>query len=290
MIKGCVVALVTPMQNDGAVDFSALQNLLDWHLASGTKGIVILGTTGESPTIQENEREDIIRFTVKHAQKRYPVIVGTGSYSTGETIKYTRQAKELGADAVLIVTPYYNKPTQEGLFQHYSAVAAAVDIPIIMYNVPGRTACDMKPETVARLAKVKNIIGIKECADLDRVQQLRKSCGENFILVSGNDDSALEFTLLGGDGVISVTANIVPNEMRLMYEAALNGEVEKAKQLNEKLQGLHHNLFVEANPIPVKWSLMRIGKIGEYIRLPLTPLASVHHELLENTLNQAGLL
>lgn len=294
MIGASLVAIVTPMKADGTVDFDALGKLLDWHVASGTQGIVILGTTGEAATIHDDEREAIIRFTVAHAthaKKRYTVIVGTGTNATDSTIQLTQQAKTLGADVSLIVTPYYNKPTQEGLFQHYSAIAHAVDMPIILYNVPGRTACDLKPETIARLSSVKNIIGVKEATgDLDRVAVLRKLCGNDFLLWSGDDGSALAFMLLGGNGVISVTSNVAPEKMRAMCDAALNGDLNKAKELDASLAELHKNLFLEANPIPVKWCLSRMQKMDAGIRLPLTPLSAAHQQPLEKTLKTLGLL
>lgn len=291
MIKGSIVALVTPMQENGSIDFAAFEALLDWHVDNKTDGIVVLGTTGESPTVHDEERIELIKLTVKHAKKRYPVIVGTGSNATDHTIELTKQAKELGADACLIVTPYYNKPTQEGLFQHYKAIAEAVDIPIIMYNVPGRTACDLKAETVVRLSQFKNICGIKDCSnELERIQIIRNGCGQQFLIYTGNDDNSLDFMLQGGDGVISVTANLAPQKMHEMCQAALNGEKEQATKLNDALNDLHINLFLEANPIPTKWCLSRMKKIPTGIRLPLTTLSATHQLTLENILNKAGLL
>ncbi|MGB1221406.1 MAG: 4-hydroxy-tetrahydrodipicolinate synthase, partial [Alcanivoracaceae bacterium] len=273
-LKGSIVALVTPMHADGAVDWERLRKLVDWHVEKGTDAIVAVGTTGESATLGFEEHDLVIREVLSAAAGRIPVIAGTGANSTDEAIRLTRDAARDGADACLLVTPYYNKPTQEGLYQHYAKVAAEVDIPQILYNVPGRTACDLLPETVERLAKVPNIIGIKEATgNMDRVREIRERCGPDFLIFSGDDATATEAILLGADGDISVTANVVPAEMAAMCAAALAGEAEKARALNAEIAELHQELFIEANPIPVKWALYEMGQIDRGIRLPLTPLS-----------------
>lgn len=291
MIQGSIVALVTPMADDGALDFEALRTLLDFHVAAGTDGIVAVGTTGESATLDEREHCEVIRATVEHVGGRVPVIAGTGANSTREAIELTRQAKELGADACLLVTPYYNKPTQEGLYRHYRAVAESVDIPQILYNVPGRTACDLLPATAARLSSVPNIIGLKEATgQLGRVRELIDGCGEGFALYSGDDASACEFCLLGGHGVISVTANVAPKAMHDMCAAAIAGLRTDAKALDERLAELHRDLFIESNPIPVKWALEQMGLIPGGIRLPLTRLSDECHEAVRHAMRHAGAL
>ncbi len=291
MFRGSIVALITPMHADGEIDDASLQRLVDFHVAAGTTAIVAVGTTGESATLDEDEHCAVIRRTVECAAGRIPVIAGTGANSTREAITLTRCAKEVGADAALLVTPYYNKPTQEGLYLHHKAVAEAVDIPQILYNVPGRTACDMQPETVARLAAVDNIIGLKEATgDLGRVARLREGCGDAFALYSGDDASGCEFMLLGGDGVISVTANLAPRQMQSMCEAALKGDRERAHAINATLNALHHDLFVQSNPIPVKWAAAELGLCAKGIRLPLTWLTDEHHERVRHALGAAGLL
>ncbi len=291
MFRGSMVALVTPMHPDGAVDFDSLSQLVEFHIESGTSAIISMGTTGESATLDEKEHCEVIRRTVKMANERIPIIAGTGANSTTEAISLTRCAMEAGADACLLVTPYYNKPTQEGLYLHHKLIAETVPVPQILYNVPGRTACDMLPETVARLAKVSNIIGIKEATgDLSRLTQIRELCGDNFDIFSGDDDTGTEFMLQGGNGVISVTNNVVPKAMAQMCAAALAGERAKAEELNLPLKGLHNDLFVEANPIPVKWALTEMGKIPAGIRLPLTPLSEQYHETLRVAMRQAGVL
>jgi 4-hydroxy-tetrahydrodipicolinate synthase len=290
MIRGSLVALVTPMTPDGAVDYPGLQKLVDWHVAQGTDGIVSVGTTGESATIDEDEHCEVIRRTVEFAAGRIPVVAGTGANATSEAIRLTRCAKEVGADACLLVTPYYNKPTQEGLFRHHKAIAEAVDIPQILYNVPGRTAVDMLPETVIRLAAVPNIVGVKEATgDLARVQAIRSGTGNEFALYSGDDATSRDFLLLGGDGVISVTANVVPGAMHRMCEAALSGDATKAAEIDGALAGLHKALFVESNPIPVKWALAAMGMIPEGIRLPLTWLSRDAEAPVRDAMKQAGL-
>ncbi len=291
MFQGSMVALATPMNEGGMVDEAALRGLVDWHIEQGTDAIVAVGTTGESATLDEQEHCRVIRQVIDYAAGRVPVIAGTGANSTTEAITLTRCAKQAGADACLLVTPYYNKPTQEGLYLHHKAVAEAIDIPQILYNVPGRTACDMLPETVARLAEVPNIVGIKEAtADLDRVPRIRQLCGEAFDIFSGDDATAKELVLAGGQGVISVTANIAPRAMHQMVMAALQGDREKADRLDEPLLPLHRDLFLEANPIPVKWALAEMGRIQQGIRLPLTWLSDQYRDQLRQTLLQAEII
>ena len=291
MFQGSMVALVTPMTEDGRVDQQALHALVDWHIEQGTSAIVAVGTTGESATLDENEHCEVIRQVVGFSGGRIPVIAGTGANSTTEAINLTRCAQQVGADACLLVTPYYNKPTQEGLYQHHRAVAEAVAIPQILYNVPGRTACDMVPETVARLAQIENIIGIKEATgDVTRVARLRDGCGDGFELYSGDDATACEFILAGGQGVISVTSNIAPKAMSEMCLAALAGDRETAQRIDQGLVGLHRDLFLESNPIPVKWALAEMGLIPAGIRLPLTWLSEKFRGELRNSMQQAGLI
>ncbi|MCW9013288.1 MAG: 4-hydroxy-tetrahydrodipicolinate synthase [Gammaproteobacteria bacterium] len=291
MFRGSMVALVTPMHADGSVDFDSLAGLVEFHVENGTSAIISMGTTGESATLDEKEHCEVIRRTVDMVNERIPVIAGTGANSTTEAITLTRCAMEAGADACLLVTPYYNKPTQEGLYLHYKAIAEAVPVPQILYNVPGRTACDMQPETVARLAKISNIIGIKEATgDLQRLQDIQNLCGENFDLYSGDDATGTEFMLQGGHGVISVTTNVAPKAMSAMCAAALAGDREKAMELNAPLLSLHDKLFVEANPIPVKWALLEMGMIAAGIRLPLTILSEQYHDVIRAALRDAGIL
>jgi 4-hydroxy-tetrahydrodipicolinate synthase len=291
MFHGSIVALVTPMREDGAIDRAALKRLVDWHVESGTDAIVAVGTTGESPTLTMDEHTEVIRLAVEYAAERLPVIAGTGSNSTAEAIELTRHAANVGADACLLVTPYYNKPTQEGLYRHYQAIAEAVPIPQILYNVPSRTVCDLLPETVQRLAAIPNIVGIKEATgNLDRARDILKRCGNRLDVYSGDDATALELMLLGGNGDISVTANVAPRLMSQMCAAIRAGEVAPARAINERLRGLHKHLFIEANPIPVKWVLTEMGLIDGGIRLPLTPLATLHHETLRTAMRAAGVL
>ena len=295
MFKGSLVALVTPMKSGvgpaTALDYAALERVIEFHIENGTDGIVAVGTTGESATLSEEEHCDIIRRAVRYVRGRIPVVAGTGANSTVEAIRLTRCAREAGADACLLVTPYYNKPTQEGLYLHFRAVAEAVPIPQILYNVPGRTACDMLPETVARLSGVGNIIGIKEATgDLQRVRRLRDSCGEKFMLVSGDDASAREFMMLGGTGVISVTANVAPRAMHDLCLKALAGDAGGAARIDECLADLHRTLFLESNPIPVKWALHRMKLIEDGIRLPLTWMAPRFEAELEAALRKADVL
>ena len=291
MFRGSLVALVTPMERDGSVDLKALDRLIEFHIDAGTDGIVAVGTTGESATLDEAEHCDVIRHTVERVRGRIPVIAGTGANSTQEAIHLTQKAKAAGADACLLVTPYYNKPTQEGLFLHYKAVAEAVEIPQILYNVPGRTACDMLPETVARLSKVANIIGVKEATgNLDRAREILKLCGPDFLLYSGDDATACEFCLLGGHGVISVTANVAPKSMHELCVAATAGDHTLAHAIDAPLRGLHRDLFIESNPIPVKWALWEMGLIQEAIRLPLTWLSPECHEKVREALRLAKVI
>lgn len=281
MIKGSLVAIVTPMHNDGTLDIPALKSLLDWHVAQGSDGIVIVGTTGESPTVDVEEHCLLVQATVDHIGGMIPVIAGTGANSTAEAIELTARAKQLGADACLLVAPYYNRPTQEGMYQHFRAVAEAVDIPQILYNVPGRTGCDIQNDTVLRLAQVPNIVGIKDATGgIERGTDLLLRAPEGFAVYSGDDATALSLMLLGGHGVISVTANVTPRLMHEMCAAAFNGELSAARAANAAMFRLHQTLFIEPNPIPVKWVLQQMGKIQGGIRLPLTPLATVHHDTL----------
>lgn len=291
MFRGSIVALITPMHPGGGIDDVSLKRLVDFHVAAETMAIVAVGTTGESATLDEDEHCEVIRRTVEFAAGRIPVIAGTGANSTREAITLTACAKDAGAAAALLVTPYYNKPTQEGLYLHYKAIAEAVDLPQILYNVPGRTACDMLPATVARLAPIKNIIGVKEATgDLARVRRLRQDCGDDFLLYSGDDASGCEFMLLGGDGIISVTANLAPRQMRSMCEVALRGERDAAHALNQPLDALHHELFVQSNPIPVKWAAVELGLCAQGIRLPLTWLSEEYHARVRHAMELASLV
>ncbi len=279
------------MESDGSLDREGLRQLIEFHMAEGTDGIVAVGTTGESATLDEAEHCEVIRLTVEQVAGRVPVIAGTGANSTSEAINLTRQARDLGADACLLVTPYYNKPTQEGLYRHYRAVAEAVAIPQILYNVPGRTACDLLPETIARLASIDNIIGVKEATgNLDRAREIIRDCGPDFLLYSGDDATAMEFCLLGGHGVISVTANCAPRLMHELCVAARQGQRAEAESIDRRLAGLHRDLFIESNPIPVKWALAEMGLIKPGIRLPLTWLSDHCHAAVRAALQQAGVL
>jgi len=279
------------MSADGTVDFACLERLVDLHVAQGTDCLVIAGTTGESATLTKPEHIEVIRVAAERAAGRIPVVAGTGSNSTAQTIDLSRAVAPYPIDGYLIVTPYYNKPTQEGLCQHYLAIADAVDRPVILYNVPGRTGVDMLPETVARVARHSGIAGIKEATgDLSRVAPLRAGCGDEFVLLSGDDATAREFILKGGQGVISVTGNVAPALMAAMCEAALEGDALLAAELDARLAGLHRDLFVESNPIPVKWALERLGLIPGGLRLPLTPLSAAARPVVEAALRQAGLL
>ena len=292
MFHGSIVALVTPMSADGAVDFTVLDELIEWHIESGTDGIVVLGTTGESPTITHEERTQIIRDTVDCVAGRIPVIAGTGSNSTQEAIEHTQEAMGLGVDACLVVTPYYNKPTQEGLYCHYKAIAEAVAVPLIVYNVPSRTSCDLLPETMARLSSIGNIVGLKEASpDPQRPHQLMALLKDKGIdILSGDDINALAYMKAGAKGVISVTANVAPALVHALCEAALAGDFAKAEAIDKQLYPLNTNLFVETNPIPTKWALATMGKIPAGIRLPLTELTPSKHTVVLAALTEVGLL
>ncbi|RUM92270.1 MAG: 4-hydroxy-tetrahydrodipicolinate synthase [Thiomicrospira sp.] len=291
MFRGSMVALVTPMMGDESVDFDALERLIEFHIKSKTKAIVAMGTTGESATLDFQEHRDVVRFVVEKTAGRIPVIAGTGANSTTEAIELTQYAKEVGADACLLVTPYYNKPTQEGLYLHYKKIAQTVDIPQILYNVPGRTACDLLPETIGRLSTINNIIGVKEATgDVSRVGQIKELVDEDFDLYTGDDATAVDFILEGGHGGISVTANVMPALVSEVYDEALAGNAEEARMMDAPLTELHKNLFVEANPIPVKWAMAEMGLMGGAIRLPLTPLSEKYHALVRQALQTAGAL
>jgi 4-hydroxy-tetrahydrodipicolinate synthase len=291
MIYGSLVALVTPMDGACCLDQAALERLVEFHIDNNTDAIVVVGTTGESATLDVDEHCDVVRQVVKRVNGRIPVIAGTGANATREAITLTARSADLGVDACLLVTPYYNKPGQEGLYQHYKAVAEAVDVPQILYNVPGRTACDMSDETSLRLAEIPNIVGLKDATgDLERAAWLIANRPDGFALYSGDDASAMDFVLAGGDGVISVTANIMPALMHEMIQAARNNNRELAGTLNQPLTGLHKDLFVEANPIPVKWAVQEMGLIAAGIRLPLTELASENHQLVRDAMVKAGAL
>ncbi|GAB4392703.1 MAG: 4-hydroxy-tetrahydrodipicolinate synthase [Gammaproteobacteria bacterium] len=285
MFHGSMVALVTPLLSDGSLDFASLDRLIAWHIEQGTRAIIVAGTTGEAATLEWQEKQSLIRRAVKVAEEKIPIIAGTAANSTKATIELTKMAMEEGVDACLIMTPAYIKPTQEGLYQHYKAVAHAVAIPQILYNVPGRTACDLLPETVARLADIANIIGIKEATgDLSRVREIKNRCTGVFDLYSGDDPSALDFMRLGGKGVISVTANVAPHLMSQMCEALLAQQFEVANEIDQRLMPLHRALFVEANPIPTKWALHHMQLIEAGIRLPLTELSEQHQPRLRQLL------
>lgn len=288
MFHGSIVALVTPMREDGGVDFPTLARLVDWHVEQGTDAIVAMGTTGESATLDEEAHCGVVRAVVELSAGRIPVIAGTGANATAEAISLTRCAAQAGADACLLVTPYYNKPTQEGLYLHYKAIAEADSIPQILYNVPGRTACDLLPETVARLAPIENIVGIKEATgDLARARKIRELAGNDFAIYAGDDATAREMMLQGGQGVISVTSNVAPRLMSQMCEAALAGDASRAEEIDSRLAGLHEFLFIESNPIPVKWALWKMGKIDRGIRLPLTWLSENSQQPLLDAMRKA---
>ncbi len=291
MIQGSIVALVTPMDERGAVDKASLKRLVEFHIAEGTDGLVAVGTTGESATLDEAEHCDVIQCVVDFVGGRIPVIAGTGANSTTEAIRLTRLAKEAGADACLIVTPYYNKPTQEGLYLHYRAIAEAVDISQILYNVPGRTACDMLPETVGRLSHIKNIVGVKEATgDLSRVKKIRDLTGADFAIYTGDDATSREFCLLGGNGSITVTGNVAPKRVHDMVMAAIAGDSETALAIDKKLAALHERLFIQSNPIPVKWAVAEMGLMGKGIRLPLTWLTEDCFDVVRDALHQAEVI
>jgi 4-hydroxy-tetrahydrodipicolinate synthase len=289
-LAGSVVALVTPMQQDGAIDFEALSRLIEWQISSRTAGILVAGSTGESLALTEAERHQLITAAVNAAKGRIPIIAGTGTAATQTTIAFTQAAESAGADAALIVTPYYTKPTPLGLYQHYQAVAASSTLPIFLYNIPGRTGVDLLPETIARLGEIKNIIGIKEATgNLERAKAILQLLGPDFLIFSGDDATALTWMLNScAKGVVSVTANVAPALMQAMCEKAIQGEVNSATQLNDQLSALHKDLFLESNPIPTKWALQKMGKIQSGIRSPLTTFSAQHHQTLERTLQQAG--
>ena len=289
MIQGSIPAIVTPMQADGSLDLPGLRRLLDWHIAEGSDAVVVVGTTGESPTVDFDEHCTLIRTTVEHVAGRIPVIAGTGANSTREAIELAQCAKEVGASAHLSVVPYYNKPTQEGLYRHFKAIAENVELPLILYNVPGRTVADMNNDTVLRLAGIRNIVGIKDATgNLERGTDLIKRAPKGFAIYSGDDAAGLALVLLGGHGVISVTANVAPKLMHLMIAAGLSGDVKSAREINAQLIGLHKHLFCEANPIPVKWACARMGLIQDDLRLPLTQLSADCHERVLGALREAG--
>ena len=285
-----MVAVVTPMNADGAIDYRDFGRLLDFHVAAGTEALIVAGTTGESATLSHEEHVALIERACELAAGRIPIVAGTGSNSTSQTLALSRAVDRLPIDAFLVVTPYYNKPPQAGMRAHFSAIADAVEHPVILYNVPGRTGVDLKPDTVVQLAAHPNIAGIKEATgELDRVRMLREQCGPQFVLLSGDDGTACEFMLQGGDGVISVTGNVAPRQMRQLCDTARAGHRADAERIDAVLAGLHRALFCESNPIPVKWAVQQMGLIGPGIRLPLLPLASQHHMLVADAMRAAGI-
>lgn len=289
MITGSLVAIVTPMHEDGSLDYEAFRRLIDFHVQEKTDGLVVVGTTGESPTVNVEEHVELIRFAVEHAKGRIPIIGGTGANSTAEAIELTRAAKGAGVAACLSVVPYYNKPTQEGLYQHFRAIAEAVDIPVILYNVPGRTVADLANDTTLRLAEIPNIVGIKDATgDLGRATDMLRRAPADFAFYSGDDATSLPFMLLGGHGVISVTANVTPRAMHDLCTAARAGDLTTARRINNALFGLHTKLFVEANPIPVKWAVAELGLMKSALRLPLVPLTEAGQKAVRSALEQAG--
>ena len=290
-IQGSIVAIVTPMLKDGGVDWKGLEKLVEWHIEQGTNSIVAVGTTGEASTLSMEEHTQVIKEIIRVANKRIPIIAGTGANSTREAIELTKAAKDLGADAALLVTPYYNKPTQEGLFQHYKSIAEAVDLPLILFNVPGRTGVDLANDTAVRLAEIPNIVGIKDATgDVPRGKALIEALNGKMAVYSGDDETAWELMLLGADGNISVTANIAPKAMSEVCSVAIAKDEQQAKTINNKIANLHNILFCESNPIPVKWALHEMGLIDTGIRLPLTPLAEQYREPLRNALKDAGII
>jgi 4-hydroxy-tetrahydrodipicolinate synthase len=291
MFHGSIVALVTPMQSDGTIDLECLRALVEWHIQEGSNGIVIMGSTGEAATLNEAERGLIIQHALEQSNGRIPIIAGTGTNSTDQTIHFTRQAFNLGIDACLVVTPYYNRPTQEGLYLHFKAVAQAVPVPLILYNVPTRTSCDLRSETVLRLAPISNIIGLKDATgDLPRALELLQQCGPSLDLYSGDDPSCCNFILQGGKGVISITSNVAPQLMQQMCKLALKKDASGAHAIDEQLQSLHKFLCIESNPIPVKWALHYMEKIPTGIRLPLTKLSEAHHNVVINAMRLASVI
>ena len=290
MITGSLVAIVTPMHEDGSLDIARLRSLIDFHVAEGTDGIVIVGTTGESPTVNFEEHCELIKIAVEHAAGRVPVIAGTGANATDEAVELARFAADAGAAAHLSVVPYYNKPSQEGLYRHFRTIAEAVELPLILYNVPGRTVADLANDTTLRLAEIPNIVGIKDATgSIDRACDLIARAPKGFALYSGDDMTAACFIMLGGHGTISVTANVAPRAMHEMCAAALEGDARRVREINARLVGLHRDLFCEANPIPVKWAVEQMGLIGPGIRLPLTPLSAALHERVRQAMRQAGI-
>jgi 4-hydroxy-tetrahydrodipicolinate synthase len=291
MIKGSIVAIVTPMFEDGSLDKDSLRKLLDWHVAEGTDGIVIVGTTGESATVTPDEHCELIRLTVEHIGGRIPVIAGSGGNSTAEAIALTRHAKAVGADATLQVVPYYNRPTQEGMYRHFKAIAEAVDIPVILYNVPGRTVADMNNETVVRLSSVDNIVGLKDATgNVGRGIELLREVDPSFAVYSGDDPTAMALMFCGGAGNISVTANVAPRAMHALCEAAMAGQIARAVEINNRILSLHNKLFIEPNPVPVKWALTEMGKMPSGLRLPLAPLSAQYHDTVRAALRESGVL
>jgi len=291
MIQGSIVAIVTPMFEDGSLDFEGLRALLDWHIAEGTDGVVIVGTTGESPTVTVEEHCELVRVAAQHVAGRIPVIAGTGGNSTAEAIELTEFAKQAGVDASLQVVPYYNRPTQEGMAQHFTRIAEAVDLPVILYNVPGRTVADMSNDTIVRLASVPGIVGVKDATgNIARGTELLRAVPKSFAVYSGDDATAMALMFCGGRGNISVTANVAPRAMHELCVAAMAGRVAEAVAINDKLVPLHNKLFVEPNPVPVKWALQQMGKIQGGIRLPLVTLGAGSHELLRHALRESGVL
>jgi len=288
-VTGSLVAIVTPMHEDGRLDVARFRSLIDFHIAEQTDGIVVVGTTGESPTVDFDEHKELIRIAVEHAKGRIPIIAGTGANSTAEAIELTESAKKAGAQACLSVVPYYNKPTQEGLYRHFRAIAEKVDIPMIVYNVPGRTVADLQNDTVLRLAEVPGIVGIKDATgSIERCTDLMRRVSPDFTVYSGDDATCLALMLLGGHGVISVTANVAPRLMHEMCVAAFAGEVVKARDINNRLFGLHTKLFVEANPIPVKWAVAQMGLIEAGLRLPMVPMSPQFQDVVRDAMRQAG--
>jgi 4-hydroxy-tetrahydrodipicolinate synthase len=291
MIKGSIVAIVTPMHADGSLDVPGLRKLIDWHIAEGTDGIVIVGTTGESPTVSVDEHCELIKIAVEHTAKRIPVIAGTGGNSTTEAIELTEYAKRVGADASLLVVPYYNRPTQEGMYRHFRKIAESVDLPAILYNVPGRTVADMSNDTILRLAQVPGIIGVKDATgNIARGSDLIRLAPKSFAIYSGDDPTAMALMFCGARGNISVTANVAPRGMHQLCVAAMNGKVAEAVEINNKLLPLHNKLFVEPNPVPVKWAMTEMGLIPSGIRLPLAPLAAEYHDTVRAALRESGVL
>ncbi len=291
MIQGSLVAIVTPMHADGTLDIPGLRKLIDWHIAEGTDGIVIVGTTGESPTVSVEEHCELVRVTVEHTAKRVPVIAGTGGNSTSEAIELTQFAKDVGADASLQVVPYYNRPTQEGMYQHFKKIAEAVDLPVILYNVPGRTVADMSNDTILRLSKVPGIIGVKDATgNIGRGTELLRLVRKDFAVYSGDDATAMALMFCGAKGNISVTANVAPRAMHQLCDAAVNQRVAEAVEINNKMIPLHTKLFIEPNPVPVKWAMAEMGLIPSGMRLPIVPLAAEYHETVRAAMRESGIL